>query len=68
MVDCHKCDDREVVEKDGKLYECICSFLKRIASSMAPYVRKAEILPEHLTLPIIEATDKSLYVISAWMD
>jgi len=68
MEECLKCGGREVVEQDGKLHECVCSFIKRVAASMPPYVRKAEVLPEHLRLPIVKAVDQSVYVVAAWSD
>jgi len=68
MEKCAKCGGREVVEREGKLYECVCAFIKRIATSMPPYVRKAEILPAHLELPIIKSVDQSIYVSAAWSD
>jgi hypothetical protein len=68
MTTCDKCGGREVIERDGKLYECICSFLVRISASMPPYIRKAEVLPPHLELPIMKAVRKSVYVVSTWAD
>ena len=68
MEACSKCGGREVVERDGRLHECVCSLIKRIAASMPPYIRKAEILPEHLSLPIVRAVDASVYVVAAWSD
>jgi len=68
MPTCDKCGGREVVERGGKLHECICSFLKRISASMPPYVRKAEVLPAHLELPIMEAVGRSVYVTATWSD
>lgn len=68
MPTCEKCGDREVIEKDGKLYECVCSFLRRISASMPPYIRKTEILPAHMKLPIMKAVDRSVYVVATWAD
>lgn len=65
---CQKCGGREVVERDGRLHECICSFLNRMAASMPPYIRKAEIMPKHLELSIFKAVDISIYIISTWTD
>lgn len=68
MAECEKCGGREVIDVDGKLHECICSFLKRISASMPPYIRKADILPEHLEHPIMKAVGMSVYVVAAWAD
>lgn len=68
MTECAKCGGREVVERDGKLHECVCSLIKRVAASMPPYVRKADVLPAHLELPIVRAVDQSVYVVAAWSD
>lgn len=68
MEECAKCGGREVVEREGKLHECVCSFIKRVAASMPPYIRKAEVLPAHLELPIVRAIDQSVYVVATWSD
>lgn len=68
MAACDKCGGTGVIEKEDRLYECLCAYLKRRAAEMAPYIRKAPVDPRHLELPIIELTDKLLYVISPWSD
>jgi len=68
MAECDKCGGAGVIEKEGRLYECLCAYLRRRASEMPPYIRKARVKSAHLELPIINSIDKSLYVISAWAD
>ena len=68
MAECDKCQGIGVIEKEGRLYECLCAFLQRRAAEMAPYIRKARVKSAHLELPIVEAIDKSLYVVAAWVD
>lgn len=67
-MSCTSCKDSGIVEKDGKLYECVCAYIKRRAAEMPAYIRKAQVLTPHLQLPVIKLIDKSLYVISAWGD
>jgi hypothetical protein len=68
MARCDKCGGIGVIEKEGRLYECLCAYLRRRASEMAPYIRKARVDLKHLELPIINATNQSLYIISSWAD
>jgi hypothetical protein len=68
MAACEKCGGIGVIEKEDRLYECLCAYLRRRAAEMAPYIRKAPVNSKHLELPIIELTDKLLYVISPWAD
>jgi len=68
MAECSKCGGVGVIEKKGKLYECLCAYLRRRAAEMAPYIRKAKVNPKHLELPVIGLIDRSLYVISPWAD
>lgn len=68
MASCKICDGEGVIEIEGKLLECECSLLRRISASMPPYIRKTDVAPQHLVLPIIDFVDKQLFVISAWND
>jgi hypothetical protein len=68
MAECNKCNDIGVIEKEGRLYECLCAFLRRRAAEMPPYIRKARVKSAHLELSILDQIDQSLYVISAWAD
>jgi len=65
---CEKCGDSGIIEQDGKLYECICAYIRRRAAEMPPYIRKARVTFPHLQLPVIKLIDRSLYVISSWND
>jgi hypothetical protein len=65
---CETCNGIGTIEKNGKLYECKCSFIRRLATFMPPYIRKAEILPKHLELELIENIDKSYYIMASWAD
>lgn len=68
ISECDKCNGQGVVEKDGKLYDCICSYLKRVSFNMPPYIRRSPVEKKHLELPIINAIGKSLYIIGYWSD
>lgn len=68
MHDCKICGGVGTVDKDSKIYECQCSFIKRIAAAMPSYIRKAEIQPSHLALPIMNQMKKHLMVVSSWAD
>lgn len=64
-----------MIERDGKLYECECAELRRIAAAMPAYVRSAEVRDGHIKacLPdkktrLIDAINKSLYVVAYWGD
>jgi hypothetical protein len=63
---CHKCGG--VLEKDGKFYECFCDVVRRRAAAMPPFVRRADVLPQHLKLPLMGMVKKSLFVCSSWTD
>lgn len=69
MSPCEICGNAGVVEREGKLYECECAELRRIAAAMPAYIRSApvceghvkELLPDKKTR-IIDAIGKSLYM------
>lgn len=69
MASCEICGNAGVVEREGKLYECECSELRRIAAGMPAFIRTAPVLEAHLKamLPdgktrIIDAVQRSLYM------
>jgi hypothetical protein len=68
MPACDKCNGVGIVEHKGKLRECLCAFLRRKAAEMPPYIRKAQVKPPHLELPVINAINQSLYIITSWAD
>jgi hypothetical protein len=35
---------------------------------MPPYIRRAEVLRQHVELPLMTAIDKSLFIVAAWVD
>jgi len=57
-----------VMERNGKLYECVCSMLRRVSAAMPPYIRRAEVLQEHLETQLMSAHNKSLFVVASWAD
>jgi hypothetical protein len=65
---CRECGGTGTVEVDGKLRECVCEFLRRVAASMPPYIRRAEVMRGHAELPLIDAVNRSLFIVSAWQD
>ncbi len=57
---CSICVGEGVVEKDGKLYECECSELRRIYSTMPVYIHDAPVRMEHASLPVLKMIDRSV--------
>lgn len=68
MKPCNKCNGNGTIEKDGKLYECTCSYIHRRAIEMPVYIRKAQVIKQHIQHQIINLSDKSLYIITSWND
>lgn len=68
MDKCKQCSGLGVVERDTKMYECECSFIRRMAASMPTFIRKAEVKNDHIKLPIISAFKQHLMVMSSWSD
>jgi len=68
MVEGCSCSGSGILEKDGKLYECVCALLKRRAASMPPFIRTAELRPEHTAHKLHTQVKKSLYVLATWQD
>jgi hypothetical protein len=68
MEACKLCAGAGAFERDGKLYECECALLRRIAAAMPSYVRRAEVLPAHLDTGLLEKASRSLYVSARWPD
>lgn len=68
MSGCNICNGLGVLEKDSKYYECQCSYIKRIAFNMPPFLRKAEVRKDHLSLPIMKMMKKHLIIVSSWSD
>lgn len=62
------CGGNGTFEKDGKLYECICALLRRRAISMPPYIRTAELRPEHMVHKLHTKINKSLFIDVGWDD
>jgi hypothetical protein len=67
-MSCVNCGGLGVIEKDSKFYECQCSYIKRLASSMPVFLKKAEIQREHLSLPILNQVNRHIMVIASWPD
>lgn len=69
LIKCVSCTNSAgVVERDGKLYECMCSTLRRIGSTMPPYLRRAIVKPGHINLPLISKPKQHYYILSSWSD
>lgn len=68
---CSKCGGEGppgITEKNGKLYECDCARLKRLAESMPPYILKTKIEKAHLQTGIIDRIRDHLFISSSWVD
>ncbi len=65
---CNKCGGVGVEEINGKLYECQCAFIRRVAASMPHYIRRSKVLNKHLDLPLISMINKSIFVSASWND
>ena len=57
-----ECGGTGVIEKDGKIYNCECYYVKQSQQSMPLYIQRAIVTPQHLELPIVQAIDKTLYI------
>lgn len=68
MVEGCNCGGSGILEKDGKLYECVCALLRRRAASMPPFIRMAELRAEHASHRLHDQIKKSLFVLATWPD
>jgi hypothetical protein len=67
--ECKKCGSRGDFESpEGKLVECECQLIRRIAASMPPFIRRAQVFPNHISHPIISMAGKNLFIRSSWAD
>lgn len=65
---CRECGGTGVIERDAKAFECVCAFVRRMASTMPAYLRRAEIRKEHLSVNALKCIRKHCLVIAAWPD
>lgn len=65
---CTKCNGQGVVEIDGRMLECECALVRRIAASMPAYLRRAEVKPDHLGTALFKMLKKNAFVVSSWPD
>lgn len=68
MPECTKCSDLGVIDRNGKLYECDCAFVRRLSTTIPSYIKQAHYQAEHLQLGLLKHTDKSIYIKSTWQD
>ncbi len=68
MAVCGKCAGEGVVEKDGKLLECECAIIKRLAFTMPPEVRLSKVLEAHAAHPVTDMMGRSLFITAAQQD
>jgi len=68
MNSCSKCGGQGVIDIGGKLYECECERLRRIAMTMDTHIRKADVLDEHISHPLVDMVKQMVYVIGSWAD
>ncbi len=65
---CEFCNGSSYFEKDGKIYECRCALLKRLAASMPIFIRDSRVKEEHAN-HILTNKYKGLYYIHChWSD
>lgn len=67
-MNCETCHGEGVLEKDGRLIECFCAFVRRRASSMPDYVRRASVLPEHIDHPVTNMQGSHVHVVAYLTD
>lgn len=65
---CKVCRGQGTIDRDGKIFECQCAFIKRMATTMPSFLRKAEIRAAHLELPVLRAFKRHVMVVAAWPD
>lgn len=65
---CEICKGVGAFEKDGRLYECRCAFVNRLAATMPAFIKRAEISQAHLQLGLLDLHNKLVYVHSTWAD
>lgn len=65
---CETCHGEGVLERGGKLTECFCAFVRRRASSMPDYVRRANVLPEHIDHPVTGMQGSHVHVVAYLSD
>ncbi len=68
MQKCVECGGSGVIEKQDKTYECRCAFVRRMASTMPAFIRRADVKPDHLSQSVLKATKKHVLVVAAWQD
>lgn len=68
MDKCRECGGLGVIERDSKTFECMCAFIKRMASSMPSYIRRADLKKDHLSLSLLKNIRKHVLVIASWQD
>lgn len=49
-------------------YECMCGHLKRVASGMPPYIKKANVETGHVHLAIVRQGTSDAFVEASWSD
>jgi hypothetical protein len=65
---CLKCGQSGSYEENGKVYECSCAVLRRLAAAMPVYIRTAPVEKKHITIGIAERVRSSLFLKAAWAD
>jgi hypothetical protein len=68
MVEGCECGGSGILEKDGKLYECVCALLRRRAASMPPFIRTADLRKEHASHKLHDQIRKSMFILASWPD
>lgn len=67
-MSCRTCSGSGVVEKDGKAFECECAFVRRMATTMPAFIRRADVRKEHIEQPFLTHIKRSILIISSWID
>jgi len=65
---CEICQGEGVIERSGKFVECKCAYVRRLLGSMPVYIRKTQVLKEHLALPILADWRKPYFITASWAD
>lgn len=63
-----QCGGKGFVDRNERIFECECAYLRRRFADMPQYIRKADVRDEHVLQPPLKLVRKSLFISAAWPD